>query len=149
MKKSLLFLAIAVCLILAVRIALNPGGRAARFSGTQPASASAVAAEARTGFAHKLENQLTQKGIPAHVTLEGQDQSQLRIEWQGISRHDIYDMVTSSTIHDDAKPLGVKSVVFADGGGSRNCGSISKADCEERWDYDLDRESMIWHPSQL
>jgi hypothetical protein len=147
MRKISLYLAISLCLVLALWIALNP--RSARLSGAQPASASAAAAGARTGFARTLESQLTQKGIPAHVTLQGQDQSQLRIEWQGISRHDIYDLVTSPAIHDDAKPLGVKSVVFADGGGSRNCGSLAKADCEERWDYDLDRESMIWHPSPL
>jgi hypothetical protein len=147
MRKISLYLAISLCLVLALWIALNP--RSARLSGAQPASASAAAAGARTGFARTLESQLTQKGIPAHVTLQGQDQSQLRIEWQGISRHDIYDLVTSPAIHDDAKPLGVKSVVFADGGGSRNCGSLAKADCEERWDYDLGRESMIWHPSPL
>jgi hypothetical protein len=39
--------------------------------------------------------------------------------------------------------------VLTDGGGSQHCGSRPKADCEERWDYDLDRESMVWHPSQL
>jgi hypothetical protein len=148
MKKIILFLAVSLCLVLALRIAFSPAGRSARLAGAQPASTSPVSAEARSSFAHKLESQLAQKGIPARVTVEGQDQNQLRIEWQGITRHDIYDLATSTVIH-DARPLGVKSVVFADGGGSRNCGSLSKADCEERWDYDLDRESMIWHPSQL
>ncbi|HXY49408.1 MAG TPA: hypothetical protein VEI01_08155 [Terriglobales bacterium] len=147
MKRILHVLAVGPSLALAFGIAISPVSHAG-----QRCSASSVVApsfEARSSFARSLQEQLAQQGVSAHVTVEGQERNQLRIEWPDISRHAIYDLVISPAIRDQAKPLGLKTIVFADGGGSRHCGALAKADCEERWDYDLNRESMIWHPSQL
>ena len=147
MKRTLQFLTFGPSLALAFGVAITPVSHAGQ--GSAASSVVAPSFEARSSFARSLQEQLAQQGIPAHVTLEGQERNQLRIEWQGISRHAIYDLVTSPAIRDQAKPLGLKTIVFADDGGSRRCGALAKTDCEERWDYDLDRESMIWHPSQL
>lgn len=147
MKRILHVFTVGPSLALVFGVAISPVSHAG-----QRSSASSVVApsfEARSSFARSLQEQLAQQGIPAQVSVEGQERNRLRIEWQGISRRAIYDLVTSPAIRDQAKPLGLKTVVFADGGGWRHCGGLAKADCEERWDYDLDRESMIWHPSQL
>jgi hypothetical protein len=147
MKRILQFLGVGPSLALALGAAISPVSHAGQRS---PASSVlAPSFEARSSLARSLQEQLAEQGIRAQVTLEGQQRNQLRIEWQGISRHAIYDLLTSPAIRDQAKPLGLKTIVLADGGGSRHCGALAKADCEERWDYDLDRESMTWHPSQL
>lgn len=144
--KNLWLLAIGLCLALAFWLAIGSIRSSAEGSAV-PAAATSL--EARSSFARRLENQLEQQGISAHVTLEGEDGRQLRIEWHSITRHDIYDLLTSPAIRREARPLGLKTIVFADGGGSRQCGRLSQAECEERWEWDFDGESMIWHPSPL
>ena len=54
----------------------------------------------------------------------------LRVEWQTISRHDIYGFVNSSLMRNTAPAMGFKTVVFTNG--------------EQRWEYDLARESMVF-----
>ena len=87
--------------------------------------------------------------MDARVKLEGEDKNMLRIEWRGMSPSVVYNLVNSPVLREDAKPVGFKAIVFTDGGGQRECGSLTKAQCEEKWDYDLERESMIWTPSLL
>ena len=91
--------------------------------------------ETRSAFATRIETELRQRGIDARVQLDGDQRDVLRIEWQGVSRRDIYGFVNSSTVRNTAQPIGFRSVVFANGA--------------QRWDYDLARESMVWNPSQL
>jgi hypothetical protein len=100
---------------------------------------STTAVEARADFARDVQKQLTQRGIHARVSLEGTDRDLLRIEWRELNRPFIYDFVTSPSLRSDARPVGLKSVIFANGGGLG----------DERFDYDVQRESMIWTPSPL
>ena len=90
--------------------------------------------ETRSAFATGFENQLRRRGIDAHVQLEGDQRDVLRVEWQTISRHDIYGFVNSALVSNAAPMIGFKSIVFSNG--------------EQQWDYDLARESMVWNPSQ-
>jgi hypothetical protein len=39
----------------------------------------------------------------------------------------------NSSVSDNAKQMGFKTVVFTDG--------------QQRWDYDVARESMVWSPA--
>jgi hypothetical protein len=100
---------------------------------------SSTAVEARADFARNVQHQLTRRGIDARVSLEGTDRDLLRIEWRELNRPFIYDFVTSPSLRSDARPAGLKSVIFANGGASG----------DERFDYDVQRESMIWSPSAL
>lgn len=87
--------------------------------------------EARASFAKSFQDQLSQKGMPAHVSLEGTDKTTLRVEWPGLTPQAIYAIVTLPTLGAPAKSAGLKTVVFSDGK-------------RGRWDYDLERESMLW-----
>lgn len=84
--------------------------------------------ETRSAFATSLETQLRQQGADARVQLDGDRRDGLHIEWQNIHRSDIYNLVTSAAAA-QARNIGFTSFVFS----SRN----------QRWDYDLARESMI------
>jgi hypothetical protein len=100
---------------------------------TQAAMASEVkpTTEARSVYATAIENQWRQAGVDARVQLDGDQRDVLRIEWQGIGRRDIYAFVNSATIG-KAQRIGFRSVVLLSG--------------EQRWDYDLARQSMVWAP---
>jgi len=87
--------------------------------------------EARVSFATSFQDQLSQKGMPAHVSLEGTDKTTLRVEWSGLTPQAIYAIVTSPALGVPAKSAGLKTVVFSNGK-------------RGRWDYDLERESMLW-----
>ena len=102
---------------------------------SQVAKASAVAPtmETRSTFATGVENQLRRAGIDVRVQLDGDQRDVLRIEWQGISRHDLYRFVTSSPLHGEAQADGFRSVVFSNGA--------------QQWDYNLATESMVWSSS--
>lgn len=92
--------------------------------------------EARVSFARSFQDQLSQKGMPAHVSLEGADKTTLRVEWQGLTPQAIYAIVTSPALSAPAKSAGLKTVVFSKG-------------TRGRWDYDLERESMLWRSPLL
>lgn len=89
--------------------------------------------ESRSGFATILEGQLRQQGADARVQLDGDRRDDLRIEWQGVRRSDIYSFVSSSAAQ-DARRMGFASVTFSNG--------------TRRWDYNLSRESMVVSPAQ-
>jgi len=74
--------------------------------------------------------------MPARVSLEGTDKTTLRVEWQGLTPQSIYAMVTSPALGSPAKSAGLKTVVFSKG-------------TRGRWDYDLERESMVWRSPLL
>jgi len=74
--------------------------------------------------------------MPAHVSLEGTNKTTLRIEWQGLTPQSIYAIVTSPALSAPAKSAGLKRVVFSKG-------------TSGRWDYDLERESMVSRPPLL
>lgn len=92
----------------------------------RPAAVSSM--ESRSGFATNLESQLRQQGADARVQLDGDHRDDLQIEWQGVGRNDIYKIVNSSAAH-DARRMGFSSFTFSNG--------------QQRWDYDLSRESMV------
>ena len=84
--------------------------------------------ETRSAFATSFETQLRQKGADARVQLDGDRREVLHIEWQNLHRSDIYGLVTSAAA-EDAMRMGFTSFVFSSG--------------NQRWDYDLTRESMV------
>ncbi|HWX92003.1 MAG TPA: hypothetical protein VNY29_05165 [Terriglobales bacterium] len=86
--------------------------------------------ETRSAFATAFENQLRQRGIVAYVQLDGDERDVLRVEWQTISRHDIYGLVNSGLMRNAAPAMGFRTMVFTNG--------------EQRWEYDLARESMVF-----
>jgi hypothetical protein len=86
--------------------------------------------ETRSAFATGVEDQLRRAGFDARVQLDGDQRDVLRIEWQGISRHDLHRFVTSSTLRGEALADGFRSVGFSSGA--------------QRWDYNLATESMVW-----
>jgi hypothetical protein len=86
--------------------------------------------ETRSAFATAFENQLRHRGVDAYVQLDGDERDVLRVEWQSISRHDIYGFVNSGLMRNTAPAMGFKTVVFTNG--------------EQRWEYDLARESMVF-----
>jgi hypothetical protein len=88
--------------------------------------------ETRSAFATGVEDQLRRAGFDARVQLDGDQRDVLRIEWQGISRHDLYRFVTSSPLRGETQADGFRSVVFSSGA--------------EQWDYNLANESMVWSP---
>jgi hypothetical protein len=89
--------------------------------------------EKRSAFATGIEHQLRRAGTDARVQLDGDQRDVLRIEWQGISRHDLYRFVTSSALQSEAPAIGLRSVVFSSG--------------TQQWDYNLATESMVWSSS--
>lgn len=88
-----------------------------------------------------------QKGMNAYVSLQGADLSVLRVEWKGMNGPAVYKIVNSRLLRGGAKAAGVKTILFADGGGTRNCQYLTKEQCEQRWDYNVDTESMVSRPS--
>jgi hypothetical protein len=87
--------------------------------------------EVRASFAKSFQDQLSKKGMPVHVSLEGTDKSTLRVAWPRLTPQAIYTIVTSPALGAPAKSAGLKTVVFSNGR-------------RGRWDYDLERESMLW-----
>jgi hypothetical protein len=94
---------------------------------------SAVASiDSRSAFATGMENQLRQLGVDARVQLDGDARDVLRVEWTSVRRSDIFSFVNSSFVA-QARQMGFTTFVFTDG--------------QQRWDYDVARESMIWTPA--
>ena len=91
--------------------------------------------ESRSTFATRVENQLRQSGIDACVQLDGDQRDVLHIEWQAVGRRNIRAFVDSAIVRKEARPMGFRTIVFVRG--------------TEHWDYDLERESMVWSSSQL
>jgi hypothetical protein len=95
---------------------------------------SAVASmDTRSAFATGMENQLRQRGIDARVQLAGDARDVLHVEWTNVHRSDIFSFV-NSTVVESAKQMGFATVVFTDG--------------QQRWDYNVARESMVWSPAK-
>jgi type II secretory pathway pseudopilin PulG len=90
--------------------------------------------DARSAFATITETQLRQRGLDARVQLAGDARDVLRIDWQNAGRRDIYSFVNSAAMA-GASARGFKSIVFTSG--------------QQRWDYDLARESMVWNPAPV
>lgn len=84
--------------------------------------------QTRSAFATSLETQLRQQGADARIQLDGDHREVLHIEWQNVHRSDIYSMVNSN-LAQKALHMGFTSFVFSSG--------------NQRWDYDLTRESMV------
>jgi hypothetical protein len=120
---------LAVCLlaVAAVVFAVSLGPSKAM---AQAPAAAVPTMETRSAFATEFENHLRQRGIVAYVQLDGDERDVLRVEWQTISRHDIYGFVNSALMRNTAPAMGFKTVVFTNG--------------EQRWEYDLARESMVF-----
>jgi hypothetical protein len=122
------------CLALAA-LAFAPAARSQ--SNPQPVTSPAgvvASMDARSTFATATENQLRQRGIDAHVQLQGDRRDVLHVEWQGIHRSDIFNFVNSSAMQ-GAKRAGFSTILFTSG--------------TQQWEYNLARESMIWSPAQL
>jgi hypothetical protein len=100
-------------------------------------------------FAKNVEIDLLQKGIHARVTVVGTRQDVLRIEAQGIIGPVVYDLVTSPMLSEGAKPAGINTVRFTDAGGLGRCRNAAIVRCEQQWEYNVERESMIWLPASL
>ena len=92
----------------------------------------AASMDSRSAFATTIENQLRQRGVDARVQLDGDARDVLHVEWTTVRRGDIFYFVNSS-VADNAQQMGFKTVVFTDG--------------QQRWDYDVARESMVWSPA--
>jgi hypothetical protein len=92
----------------------------------------AVSIDSRSAFATGMENQLRQRGVDARVQLDGDARDVLHVEWTTVRRGDIFYFVNSS-VAENAQQLGFTTVVFTDG--------------QQRWDYDVARESMVWSPA--
>jgi hypothetical protein len=96
--------------------------------------ASVVASmDSRSAFATGVENQLRQRGIDARVQLAGDARDVLHVEWTSVRRSDLFSFV-NSTVVENAKQMGFSTVVFTDG--------------QQRWDYNVARESMVWSRAQ-
>lgn len=94
---------------------------------------SAVASiDSRSAFATGMENQLRQLGVDARVELDGDSRDVLHVEWTSVRRSDIFSFVNSNFVA-QARQMGFTTFVFTDG--------------QQRWDYDVARESMIWTPA--
>jgi hypothetical protein len=89
--------------------------------------------DSRSAFATSMENQLRQRGIDARVQLAGDARDVLQVEWTNVRRNDIFSFVNSAVV-ENAKQMGFATVVFTDG--------------QQRWDYSVARESMVWSPAQ-
>ena len=143
MKKSRLCLGIASLGLLVTAGVMVKTFHAKGFDAPAKVQAATIpstsAVKARADFASNVQRQLSERGIDARVSLEGTDRDLLRIEWRELNRPFIYGFVTSPSLASDARPAGLKSVIFVNRGGSGH----------ERFDYDVQRESMIWTPPAL
>jgi hypothetical protein len=119
---------LGICLVMA-SLAIVSVAQSQNYSTLISAAASM---DSRSAFATNMENQLRQRGIDARVQLDGDARDVLLVEWTTVRRGDIFYFVSSS-VADNAKQIGFKTVVFTDG--------------QQRWDYDVARESMVWSPS--
>lgn len=99
-----------------------------------PPAALGSGLDARRSFARDFQHELANKGFAARVVLQGLEQNALRIEASGLTPESIYSLVTSPEIEQSARSIGFKTIVFA----KRTRG---------RWDYDVQRESMLWQPA--
>lgn len=103
---------------------------------TQPVASQTLnsGSEARATFAKNFQSQLAQKGIALQVTLQDGDKSTMRVESAGLTPRIIYGFVSSPEFSGSAKSAGIRTIVFSKG-------------TRGRWDYDPQRESMIWQPA--
>jgi hypothetical protein len=136
--KRLGIVCIGICVLLACWAVISPSAQPTVHAQWRPAD-----------FAKSIESDLSQRGIRAHVTVKGSRQDVLLIEGQGINGPVVYELVTSPLLAEGTKPAGIKTVRFTDAGGLRDCRNIATVRCEQQWDYNVERESMIWLPSSL
>jgi hypothetical protein len=128
MTKSHLRTLMGSCLVLSA-LAFAPIARSqSNLSSQAQPSARVASMETRSAFATSLETQLRQQGADARIQLDGDRREVLHIEWQNLHRSNIYSLVTSSAAQ-QALHMGFTSFVFSSG--------------NQRWEYDLTRESMI------
>jgi hypothetical protein len=90
--------------------------------------------QARQAFAQNVQHQLSQKGFAAQVVLQGANESTLRVQAPGLTPGAIYSVVSSPELDRSARRSGLKTIVFA-------------KESRGRWDYDVERESMLWQPT--
>lgn len=90
--------------------------------------------QARVAFAKNFQQDLASNGTPVQVTLSGNDKSTMRLDWRGLTSQSVYQMVTSAALSEQAKATGLKTIIFSKG-------------TRGRWDYDVQRESMVWQPT--
>ena len=87
--------------------------------------------EDRSAFATRLEGQLRSAGNDVNLQLVGDQRDQLLVESPTLNGRSIYAFVNSEAVHSQASALGFQKVSFTNGGQS--------------WDYDLNRESLVWN----
>jgi hypothetical protein len=98
-------------------------------------------ATARATFARQFETRLLAMGIPAHVTLAGEDNTMLRVQSSKLTPQKVFKVVSSRAVSEQAKQIGFKEIVFSSGA-AKSCRG-----CGQEWDYNIQRESMTWLPS--
>jgi len=84
----------------------------------------------RSAFATQLETQLRSAGNDVHLQLDGDQRDQLLVSSPTMSGRSVYAFVNSEAIHSQATGIGFRTVTLTNGA--------------QRWDYDLNRESMVW-----
>ena len=99
-----------------------------------PKNSVVASVDARSDFATTIERQMRAKGVDAKVQLAGESLNVLQVEWPAVHRSNIYTFVTSPAAG-QALGMGFESVVFTNG--------------NQRWEYNLRRESMISSPENL
>jgi hypothetical protein len=102
---------------------------------TQPmASQKLNSGSARATFAKNFQSQLAEKGIAVQASLHDGDKPTMRVQSAGLTPRVIYGFVSSPEFSQSAKSAGIGSIVFSNG-------------TRGRWDYDPQRESMLWQPA--
>jgi len=87
--------------------------------------------EDRSTFATRLETQLRSAGNDVRLQLVGDQRDQLLVEAPTMSGRSVYTFVNSDAVHSQASGLGFRTVILTNGAQS--------------WDYDLNRESLVWN----
>ena len=87
--------------------------------------------EDRSTFATRLETQLRSAGNDVRLQLVGDQRDQLLVEAPTMSGRSVYAFVNSDAVHSQASGLGFRTVILTNGAQS--------------WDYDLNRESLVWN----
>ena len=87
--------------------------------------------EDRSTFATRLETQLRSAGNDVRLQLVGDQRDQLLVEAPTMSGRSVYAFVNSDAVHSQASGLGFRTVILTNGA--------------QRWDYDLNRESLVWN----
>jgi len=100
-----------------------------------------TSAKVRANFARQFESKLLAMGIPARVTIAGKDNTMLRVQSSRLTPQRVFKVVSSRAVSEQAKGIGFKEIVFS-GGAARDC-----RECGQKWDYNIERESMTWLPS--